>query len=664
MDDKSKEINILENESNIFSNQDNDVYVIPIYQRAFAWGKDQLEQLVIDINNIDLTEEKNYYLGTLVVSKNENEYEVIDGQQRLTALYLLFLCLDIKVKDSLKFSCREKSDEILKRLKPDNQKADNKESSESDSSIEEGFKILKDFMKQEGIKKEDFEKKLEKVVVFRVEVPENTDMNRYFETMNTRGVQLEHQDIVKAKLMGNLGDNDDREAFAKMWDACSDMADYVQMHFEPNIRKEIFGRECNSLPTDDWSKFVDCFKKISESTESNNTEENETAKSIEDIIKEKMITDKPYKSRNDFDSDPDKRRFKSIIEFPYLLLHALKVFIQVKDIREKLKDKPESEKQISISLDDKKLVESFLHVLNNGEIDGQPISANKKDFSEKFIIFLLRIRYVFDRFIIKKDENDDNSDEKWSIKMLINKGDKINIEYINSHFDKETRNDESAKKNRMIQSALRVTYTGAQSMNWITELLLWLSKNNFEDFENKTMECYCDKAEEIAKEKVGKYLKDNEENRYYTGTNTPHIVLNYLDYLLWKEKSNGYEKFEFSYRDTVEHWYPQHPTVIPVWKDVDRFGNLCLLQRKLNSRFSNFTPETKKQEFAKRMDSSSLKLKLMMENTVKGNNKEAYDHWKDTNCADHETKMLNKLRAACGLPTLDQNTNTTGQTTE
>ena len=66
-----------------------DKYVIPRYQRAYAWEREQIEQLIDDILDF---KQNNYYIGSLIVAKVEgleNTYEVVDGQQRLTTLYLL-----------------------------------------------------------------------------------------------------------------------------------------------------------------------------------------------------------------------------------------------------------------------------------------------------------------------------------------------------------------------------------------------------------------------------------------------------------------------------------------------------------------------------------------------------------------------------------------------
>ena len=69
------------------------VYTVPIYQRNYAWRIEQIEQLVSDIQDAVVRSESGYFLGNLVVTQraSRNDFEVIDGQQRLTTLYLLEL---------------------------------------------------------------------------------------------------------------------------------------------------------------------------------------------------------------------------------------------------------------------------------------------------------------------------------------------------------------------------------------------------------------------------------------------------------------------------------------------------------------------------------------------------------------------------------------------
>jgi uncharacterized protein with ParB-like and HNH nuclease domain len=69
---------------------DNINYLVPIYQRNYAWGEMQIVQLIEDIESSIGSSNNSYFLGNLIVNQTDNNvYEVIDGQQRLTTLYLL-----------------------------------------------------------------------------------------------------------------------------------------------------------------------------------------------------------------------------------------------------------------------------------------------------------------------------------------------------------------------------------------------------------------------------------------------------------------------------------------------------------------------------------------------------------------------------------------------
>jgi len=174
-------------------------YVIPIYQRNYAWGIMEIEQLIEDIDSSINDSNKNYFLGNLIVNQTDNNvYEVIDGQQRLTTLFLLENYLGMTIaKDALRFEVREKSNHTLDMLT----KYNNRELVEELVSVEifKGYQIIDTYFKTNNIDKNELIKKLEKVFLVRVQVPQGIDLNHYFEIMNTRGEQLELHEIAKAK---------------------------------------------------------------------------------------------------------------------------------------------------------------------------------------------------------------------------------------------------------------------------------------------------------------------------------------------------------------------------------------------------------------------------------------------------------------------------------
>ena len=639
MGNKVEKFSILSPGGNLFDIDGK--YVIPFYQRAFAWKEKQLFQLIEDIS--DASDNADYYIGSLIVSRKDNQFEVVDGQQRLTSLYLLMSCLGIKLKHTLEFACRDKSNYTLQKIcELVDENRSGVDLDRVDGGLHQGIRTLKEKISRDAIDRKVFQKKLQRVILYRIEVPEHTDLNRYFEIMNTRGEQLEQHDILKADLMSNLASDKEKDIFAKIWEACSDMTGYVQMHFDKESREWIFGNRWEDLPSFNWSDYTDL--------EGGEVYEGDGF-CISDIVKE----DFQVTAGNVGDEEDHRVRFESIIEFPYFLLHVLKVFVKIYSVTgEEAKNGLVNE-----LLDDKKLLDSFLRIMKNGKIKGKTIVDHKSNFSKKFIICLLRSRFLFDKYVIKREYVNDNSDGVWSLKELQVSGQqsKKRPYYTNTRLTKtrerEAANDNRTKTNIMIQSALRVSYTSPKVMHWITRLLVWLSKDGCKNTEEKSIMGYDKIAEGIARNAVlNDFFSARFDGDYAMGVRTPHIVFHYLDFLLWKADKKKYDDFNFEFRNSVEHWYPQNPSedTFPRWDDgVDQFGNLCMVPRNVNAKFSNMSPEAKKSTFYRMIEKGSLKLRRMSELTQKNGNQSASLHWKEKKCSEHELEMIRILEQACGI---------------
>lgn len=612
-----EELKILETGGTIFSGGVH--YVIPRYQRAYAWQDKEIVQLVDDIADFDST--GYYYIGSLVVSKvngKDNTFEVVDGQQRLTTLFLLLNYLVSKdglaaglVEQRLSFDCRDNSNYTLSCIQELMQEKLSFESEDRiEQSIRNGVKAIKQKFENDDIAIDEFVERLKKVVLFRIEVPENTDLNRYFEIMNTRGEQLEQHDILKAQLMGSIRCREEQELFSKIWDACSDMTGYVQMHFSPAVRETLFDSEWDSIPETEFEN-IDF---NSENKECGNH-------SIKDIINNDFKVDNVDGTLD----DGTHLRFESIIDFSDFLLHTLRVFVKKERINVEL----------GSLLDDKKLLNDFNSVVKGAEDKGL--------FAESFIIHLLKTRYLFDKYIIKREYTGDDNDGKWSLKELKQAGshNRKTAYYVNTalkiagewYSTYEPRNKECL----MIQSALRVSYTSPKVMHWITELLLWVLDDSNTPAELTTA------VERIAARATKENFLDKKD--YALGVKTPHIVFNFLDYLLWKKDKISYADFEFEFRNSVEHWYPQNPSdgSFPEWEEVDTFGNLCIISRNVNSKFSNLSPKSKMQSYDKLVEKGSIKLRIMGE-LIKGCSN---DDWATGGkCKEHQKNMIKTLEDA------------------
>ena len=669
------QVPVLEDAVSIFDLLKGCTFRIPLYQRAFAWGtpphevnENELICLIDDIHDANDADE--YFIGTIVVKVDEsNDHsvcEVIDGQQRLTALFILLSCLgvEIKAQPPLDYQQRVRSVNAVKRIKdivsfakafvtkdataasaiirmPEGDwfYGDGKEPLEN--SICNGVLAVLRHLRSKESKDRGYEELLrsglEKVRLYVVRVPGNTDLNRYFEVMNTRGEQLEPQDIVKAMLMRQLKDIKKCKLFAQIWNACSDMNGYVQTHLPSKARKDIFGADWTGLPNFD-------------DVASDEVADNPRMSICESLLQGDMDRKSDEEQTNDgeLEKAEDPSRFRSVIYFPHFLLNVLKVFNHSSNWQAKLDDS---------ELDVSKMIRKFEGLFKQG---GEELPDDRKEvIAWEFVKCLLVCRFLFDKYIIKRDYERDTTNGDWSLRELKKSGDNTAY-YVPTDWQENEAADTGNVREEilMLQSCLRVTYTDFKGMHWITKLLDWLCREYAVErrigFTGLVKE-----AEMIACSSAKEGVVKLQQNNYRMGTATPHIIFNYLDFLLWRDgkrekkfisQGGTWKPFVFAYRNSVEHWYPQHPENLEEWSEtdgenrraVDQFGNLCVVQPSENSKFSNLRPKAKKDQYMEDVISKgSLKLRLMAEQTIDANEVQ----WK-TACATHGQEMLDLLSAA------------------
>ncbi|GAA7959177.1 hypothetical protein COL6_05430 [Helicobacter pylori] len=90
-----------------FEENQNNQFVIPIYQRLYSWGKEQCEQLWDDIIKIGGNDKMNgHFIGSILYARVDGTHSspllIIDGQQRLTTITLLFIALRNRSSDEVK----------------------------------------------------------------------------------------------------------------------------------------------------------------------------------------------------------------------------------------------------------------------------------------------------------------------------------------------------------------------------------------------------------------------------------------------------------------------------------------------------------------------------------------------------------------------------------
>lgn len=614
----------------------NDKYIVPIYQRNYAWGKDEIELLIQDIfEALNKNEGKNYYIGSLVVSKSKDGYEVIDGQQRLTTLKLLLSYYNQEKNIYLDFEHRKESNDSFEKLH-------SKQSQKN--SIEQGFQIIKNYneLLDKDKKQKFFNFLLERVVILRTEVPEDTDLNHYFEIMNNRGEQLEKHEVLKARLMDKLQENE-RSLFSLIWDACSDMNIYAIKRFpysnddSKSVRtnENFFGDFCEKIPSD--------FDKMLAVIKSEPDKYSDDKRNILSLLDEHKIINNDV-NNNNYDEIRDGK-FNSIIDFPNFLMIVLKIFISNKENRK------------DIPLNDKFIFEVFNEFLVEDKI-------------KEFIVCLLKCRLVFDRYIIKSRDEDDS----WSLNGLkkYKNGKYFYFKEVNTFgtafevkekegiVTNEGVNYDTSEEHTKIVQLLSMFHTAFRQKiykEWLYDVLYILSKSDsLKEEYGLSANLYISILEGLA---CNYYIDDSRQKLFeQKGQYIPNYIFNYLDYLLWRDwndkvgEKNGFlqkDNFIFSLsRNSIEHYLPQskkdsllndvEPSDSKREEVLNSFGNLCLISHYQNSSLNDEIPSEK----VKRYLSGSLKCISPKQAIML-----SYKEWNSESINDHYKKMMEILNKEC-----------------
>ncbi len=617
----------------------NSNYTIPVYQRNYAWQYLQIEQLISDIQDSVNINANSYFIGNLVVTlkisdsnATEKNFEVIDGQQRLTTLYLLLTFLEKEGdnpyahhKGRLQYESRARASETLRRIGQDasvpaGQQQDSLPT--EDSGIHEGFKVIQQVMQHETLRDKEARGQFAdflrtKVTVVRASLPPQTDLNRYFEIMNTRGRQLNQVDIVKARLMSKLP-LEEHATFAWVWDACADMDTYVQMTLtrgNTDLRDTVFGADWSWLQARGFPTLVgQCPQKSVD-----------PAGVVAGLSLDAALHKYASTPTQGTDEDEGNERFRSPIEFPVFLLHVLKV-------------KKGSDAEDEGQLDDKHLIQAFSSAMTLGQ---DPVQ-----WVRDFAFTLLKCRNLFDSFILKRQFliRNEEGDGEWSLQRLKKRtsNNKPMPGYIHVFSKTEQETEEGGQADvhtrdvLWLQSMLRITYTSPRTMHWITKVLqALLSKQKPEDISSSDI---ADLLRSYARSKVlTAFFGDVQPQSFTIG----RIVFTYLDYLLLKQMPQ--QNFKFQFRNSIEHFYPQHPcekqSGTPVAaSNLHILGNLALVSTSANSKFSNSLPKAKAENFQTTIEAQSPKLQLMAQITRQSG------AWCDEQVQSHHDAMVQLLR--------------------
>jgi hypothetical protein len=647
-------------------------YEVPIYQRNYAWEDDEISALIQDVydayfQNRSVSKKGTYFIGTLVsYHKGDQVYEVIDGQQRLTTINIVLSALGVPRQNKLTYRARKKSNETIKSIPLFN-------IDEKDNGIINGFDYAKNAINKivPESELENFKKYFqENVHIIHYNVPKDIDLNHYFEIMNSRGEQLEKHEIIKARMIEQLNE-EDKVTFSQLWENCSIMNVYIQQKYR---QEAIFGKaHCEFI-----IESFDALPKV---------EVGAGKKSILDLVNGK-VAEQMTGNNDDLDS------FQPIIDFSNLLLIVLKI-TRLKELNFNASN---------FTLDDKELIREF------DKLKEENIPLDEA-FVKEFGFNLLKAKYYLDNCIVHhSNENDTMESNPWKLQYWQKEGKK---EYL------KNLDGESDIQHKLVQllSMFEVSFTARQRKNYLFYCLLHLF-NEGEDtsiyyqFVNGLADKYfqdvyldSNKLNAINTPNPGSFdstiLANNQLSVIPQNTNLdfigiygdgteksngiPLFVFNYLDYKLWEKYFNElrgektkegsterklffealgcndfglkiFEQFYFSRtRRSLEHFYPQAKADgkedRPSQAQINCLGNYAMIGSEINSSGNSWDPNAKLSHYLdgrkiRQVSVASIKFMIMMQicnDNLLEKKREQGLEWKYDDIKEHQSKMENIL---------------------
>lgn len=608
-------------------------YSIPLYQRLFEWGSENVAQLLDDlqsafekyihvssstISEIDPTE-GDYYIGMLtstVADKSGEKLYLVDGQQRFTVMTLIGCVMQSYARDSwrkfllyrekprLSFISR-KSDELY-LIKLINQEFDY-EGELVNYKMKEAIKTVRDHMDKFQGDKEAFANYIYNHLSFFIsELPEKygvQELNKYFERMNSSGKDLEHHEILKVKILSKLDGN--VSLYMQLWNKIADVDTIL-------LRKKDYQQESEAEYNSRKNKvLMSSLADIEASPELINNlkdEDNKDALPIKNIgIRNKKPQDF---SNNHFNGS------KSVLRFPQLLL--LTLFLYLKN-----KKGDEFSPKLEDFFNQNKLLETFQTHL---PFEGGDVN---KECLKEFFEHLLHYRVAMDVCFVRS------------------------LEYGYSLDMNLPEDNKDLRELMMFESFLYVSSSNLTYYRWFGWLMAYVMNNkSIPNAKELFLEL---KKQTDSLNKLPKYSKLHfgKEIKYWFWR---------LDFYIWQhryelfksEEDASYldiaENYVFIRNRSIEHIAPQHPKTESKlqWSEseddnalLNSFGNLVMISQSLNSALSNSSYEEKKahvESYFNSVNGTIESLKLLMVY------KDFSTCWSKDNIPLHGEKMYSFLK--------------------
>ncbi|GAA7372688.1 DUF262 and DUF1524 domain-containing protein [Helicobacter pylori] len=256
---KAKEATLLR----FFEENQNNQFVIPIYQRLYSWEKEQCEQLWDDIIKIGGNDKMNgHFIGSILYVLDGNTPSspllIIDGQQRLTTITLLFIALRNHLSEEVKRKEKEIESYLINSDKDGDKKfrlilsefdrdtllslidKDRRKPREPSLKIMENFKLFKEWIRKNTDKLETIFKGLKKLMIVWIALEKGKDDPQLiFESMNSKGIELTQADLIRNYIIMETEVGKREDFYNQYWRAMEE--DFKQSE-KQSKREDLFSK--------------------------------------------------------------------------------------------------------------------------------------------------------------------------------------------------------------------------------------------------------------------------------------------------------------------------------------------------------------------------------------------------------------------------------------
>lgn len=244
-----------------FFNNDRQLFLIPLYQRKYAWEIKHCKRLFLDLEKVQTQNIKSHFFGSIVylqASQHDDDLLIIDGQQRITTVSILILAAINSVKNGImendlgerylekiseKYLLAPYRHGVDRKIKLRPIESDMKaydalfENDETkfvpseQSGMTRNYKLFCELLKYTSLTFPQLIEAIERLVIIEIRLDSDDNPQLIFESLNSCGKDLEEADKVRNYLLMSLSNEEQEVFYKKYWSKIEEYTDETPTMF-------------------------------------------------------------------------------------------------------------------------------------------------------------------------------------------------------------------------------------------------------------------------------------------------------------------------------------------------------------------------------------------------------------------------------------------------